>query len=286
MLSLFAIEHIGAGDLVLSASHQRKFHLVLNVFDVNGARSIGARAKRSHNLLRERRDQFANPRRSGGSSALHRDECFHHRVRNPPSIERGKRAVSPDYLNLGRFKVRKLGSRGSARCSRGEQGCWIRASDRRRSHKLSFLPPRRHRKTAHDDLATKRPRHCPSPPLGGLRRTIPGRSSDSQVVLLAGLPGWSAQCQDRRSSLLTAAGQFRICTGFPFHSLYEKTRNGNSISRGLFKFNTYILWYSALSGYVPAKGNLSDDADPLLQFLQRMRLIAEAWRHGRLKNGA
>jgi hypothetical protein len=37
-------------------------------------------------------------------------------------------------------------------------------------------------------------------------------------TLLAGLPRCFTQCHLRRSYLLTAAGQFRSFTGFPFHS--------------------------------------------------------------------
>jgi len=47
-----------------------------------------------------------------------------------------------------------------------------------------------------------------------------GRSSDLQAFYLLQLPGsWLNQCFFlERSFLLTAAGQFRILTGFPFQS--------------------------------------------------------------------
>src|SRR5580700_1884477 len=56
-------------------------------------------------------------------------------------------------------------------------------------------------------------------PLGSASEYIRGRSSDSAGSnLLAGLPGSSrSQCHLGLSYLLTAAGQFRIFTGFPFH---------------------------------------------------------------------
>jgi hypothetical protein len=45
-----------------------------------------------------------------------------------------------------------------------------------------------------------------------------GRSSDLQAhSYLPDFPGISSQCLVRLSYLLTAAGQLRICTGFPFH---------------------------------------------------------------------
>ncbi len=34
--ALFAIEHVVAGYLVLPGTHQNQFHLVLDVFDMNG----------------------------------------------------------------------------------------------------------------------------------------------------------------------------------------------------------------------------------------------------------
>jgi len=35
--ALFAIQHIGARNIVFARTHQRKFNLILNVFDMNGA---------------------------------------------------------------------------------------------------------------------------------------------------------------------------------------------------------------------------------------------------------
>jgi hypothetical protein len=50
--------------------------------------------------------------------------------------------------------------------------------------------------------------------------TALGRSSDSQAPYLLRLPSsWLNQCLwSELSFLLTAAGQFRIFTGFPFQS--------------------------------------------------------------------
>jgi hypothetical protein len=58
-----------------------------------------------------------------------------------------------------------------------------------------------------------------SPPLGGVSECFRGRSSDSQdQPYLPDFPGVYTQCRFRLSYLLTAAGQLRILTGFPFHS--------------------------------------------------------------------
>jgi hypothetical protein len=63
----------------------------------------------------------------------------------------------------------------------------------------------------------------PGLPLGGVcllpvRAAILGRSSDLQAAYWLQLPGsWLNQCLlSERSFLFTAAGQFRILTGFPF----------------------------------------------------------------------
>src|ERR1700730_3450865 len=60
-----------------------------------------------------------------------------------------------------------------------------------------------------------------SPPLGGASKCIRGRSSDLQAPYLLGFPADVGQCWCELSFLLTAAGQFRILTGFPFHSVPE-----------------------------------------------------------------
>jgi hypothetical protein len=59
-----------------------------------------------------------------------------------------------------------------------------------------------------------------SPPLGGASEYFHGRSSDfAGSFLLAGLPRTRRfKCHLGLSYLLTAAGQFRNFTGFPFHS--------------------------------------------------------------------
>lgn len=66
-----------------------------------------------------------------------------------------------------------------------------------------------------------------SPPLGGVSECLGGRSSDLQAAYLLQLPGsWLNQCFEwERSFLLTAAGQFRILTGFPSSSCDCVARN-------------------------------------------------------------
>ena len=66
-----------------------------------------------------------------------------------------------------------------------------------------------------------------SPPLGGASEYFRGRSSDfAGSNLIAGLPRpRRVQCHLGLSYLLTAAGQFRNFTGFPFHSRRETSES-------------------------------------------------------------
>ena len=56
---------------------------------------------------------------------------------------------------------------------------------------------------------------------------FPGRSSDLQVHPTRRTSQARAQCLDRLSCLLTAAGQLRNFTGFPFHPLFRGTEELN-----------------------------------------------------------
>src|SRR5699024_4415880 len=65
--ALFAVQHVGARDLVLAGAHQRQLDVILNVLDVH--RTTAGQAPRHvfHHLLGDRLDGFAN---AAGSRAL------------------------------------------------------------------------------------------------------------------------------------------------------------------------------------------------------------------------
>jgi hypothetical protein len=86
------------------------------------------------------------------------------------------------------------------------QQLWNRCSLREMMRENSGVLSRRKEKTT-----------ATSPPLGGVSEIIRGRSSDLQAAYWLGFPACEGQCHSERSFLLTAAGQLRICTGFPFH---------------------------------------------------------------------
>ena len=77
------------------------------------------------------------------------------------------------------------------------------------------------------------------------QRIIPGRSSDLQDRPTRRTSQAYAQCLIRLSYLLTAAGQSRFLTGFPFHPLLGGTKNLTTISRPHFGCNTINCGYLA-----------------------------------------
>src|ERR1700748_2750801 len=80
--------------------------------------------------------------------------------------------------------------------------------------------------------ATKDKPLPPRLPSEALAYVFHGRSSDSAgSTLLAGLPNaFRHQCHLGLSYLLTAAGQFRILTGFPFDSPCGETMEKTTVS--------------------------------------------------------
>jgi hypothetical protein len=108
-----------------------------------------------------------------------------------------------------------------------------------------------------------------------------------RLNLLAGLPRPEAQCPFRLSYLLTAAGQFRILTGFPFHPPGVEPRNWTTISREEWKCNTTCCEYlggtkkctRAESAFARARRpHGKEQKNP-----RERRPAAKAWEHGLCK---
>ena len=108
--TLFAIQHIGTGHLVMLAAHQREFDLVLHIFDMEGPAFADAAGQRGGDFLRELLDHFMNAARSGGGMALDGEERLGHRDRDFRRIEFGHGAVAADHLHR-RFARRGLRKR-------------------------------------------------------------------------------------------------------------------------------------------------------------------------------
>ena len=96
--ALLAVQHVGAGDVVLARAHQREFHLVLDVFDMEGA-ALGLPAhQRVHHAGGQVRHQLADARRGGALAAAHREVGLGHRHRDLGRLEADHRAVAADDL--------------------------------------------------------------------------------------------------------------------------------------------------------------------------------------------
>ena len=59
-LTFVTIKHIGAGDLVMLAAHQREFDLILHILDVEGAPLADPARQRAHHFVRQLLDHLVN----------------------------------------------------------------------------------------------------------------------------------------------------------------------------------------------------------------------------------
>ena len=81
-----------------------------------------------------------------------------------------------------------------------------------------------------------------SPPLGGVSECLRGRSSDLQAAYLPGFPELQSKpVPFGLSFLLTAAGQFRILTGFPFHSPRGETVESPPYLGSVLKSRLFVV---------------------------------------------
>jgi hypothetical protein len=123
-------------------------------------------------------------------------------------VEVGEGSVAADDLECGG------GGEGWGGVETGAKSCTDAAMDespwplKRARKQRSFLVV----------IGRKRENAATSPPLGGASECFHGRSSDSAGSTLLTLTSQSYGSSRHlgRSYLLTAAGQFRILTGFPF----------------------------------------------------------------------
>ncbi len=93
---LLAVEHVGAGDLLLAAAHQRQLDLVLDVLDVQGAAVGHAAQEGVLDRLGGLADEVADPGGGGGVVALHGDEGLAHGHGDLVGIEGHDVAVALD----------------------------------------------------------------------------------------------------------------------------------------------------------------------------------------------
>ncbi len=99
--ALLAVQHIGAGHLVVLAAHQRQFDLILDVLDMEGAAFTDAASQRRHDFAGQLFHRLMDAARRRCRVALDREESLGHGHGNLAGIERRHRAVAPDDLHRG-----------------------------------------------------------------------------------------------------------------------------------------------------------------------------------------
>ena len=106
LCAAFAVEHVGTGNFVVAAAHQPQLHLVLHVFNVEGAARRARAHQRAYHLLRERFYRFAHAGRGRAVGAVHRQESLHHGDGNLVGFKRNHRAVASDDLVIAQVAGR------------------------------------------------------------------------------------------------------------------------------------------------------------------------------------
>ena len=121
-----AVQHVGAGDLVVAAAHQAQFDLVLHVLDVEGAAARARTHQRADHGLGQLVHGLAHAGRGRALRAVHRQEGLHHRDGDLVRLERHHGAVAPDDLVVGqgdwRRRCRRRRWRGPAPSGAGSGG--------------------------------------------------------------------------------------------------------------------------------------------------------------------
>jgi hypothetical protein len=105
--TLLAVEHVGAGDVMLRRAHQRQFDLILDVFDMEGAAVRQAAHQRIDDRSREHGDLLAHTRRRSALPAVHCQKGLGHRDRYLGRLERHDGAVATDDLVIGMRHMRR-----------------------------------------------------------------------------------------------------------------------------------------------------------------------------------
>ena len=76
---LGAIQDVGAGDVMFARTHQRQFHLVLHILDMESAARRLTAQQRAHHVVGQLLDQFTHPGGRGAVAAIDRQEGLGHR---------------------------------------------------------------------------------------------------------------------------------------------------------------------------------------------------------------
>ncbi|MNT10426.1 hypothetical protein D3C72_1452570 [compost metagenome] len=98
VLALLAVQHVGAGHFMLARAHQRQFHVVLHVFDMDGATARAAAHQRAHHVVGQLLDDLAHARGSSALPAVDGEEGLGHGDVDLGRLERHHGAITTDDL--------------------------------------------------------------------------------------------------------------------------------------------------------------------------------------------
>ena len=123
----FAVQHIGARDFVVASAHQTQLHLVLHVFNVEGAAARARAHQRAHHLLGQGVDVFAHAGRRRALGAMHGQGGLHDGHGDLVGLKRHDCAVAANDLvarqgtDAAEFREMKAGRQGQG-CGGGQGG--------------------------------------------------------------------------------------------------------------------------------------------------------------------
>ncbi|MNY04476.1 hypothetical protein D3C86_1371560 [compost metagenome] len=96
--ALLAVQHVGTGHFMLARAHQRQFHVVLHVFDMEGAAIRAAAQQRAHHVLGDLLHQLAHTRGGSALAAVDGQEGLGHGDGNLVRLERHHGPIAADEL--------------------------------------------------------------------------------------------------------------------------------------------------------------------------------------------
>jgi len=119
--ALGTVQHVFARDVMLARAHQRQFHLVLHVFDMEGAAVRLAAHQRADRVVGQFGDQSADACRLASHLAVHGQERLGQRNLDLVRLERHHGAVAADDAVVG-LGDQLGGTAAGRRCDVGIDG--------------------------------------------------------------------------------------------------------------------------------------------------------------------
>ena len=111
---LGAVQHVGTRHIVLARTHQRQFHLVLHVFDMEGAATRMAAHQRGDDAVGQLLHQFADACRSGALAAVNGQKRLGHGDGDLRRLKCHHRTVAADDAIVAQGRARARHAVGRA----------------------------------------------------------------------------------------------------------------------------------------------------------------------------